>query len=177
MNRTSRPYWFRLLCVVCLFTAQSPATTAQGQKTAAEQLADLPRERIAIETRSARRHLFEAWRANTFAARAQGLMFIKDSEMRPDQAMIFVYEPAQRVSMWMKNTVLSLDMLFVDARGCVVTIHEMAKPGSLATIDSGVPVTLVVELRGGTVQEKGMRVGDRVRRLDFDGPREFTSCG
>jgi uncharacterized membrane protein (UPF0127 family) len=176
MNRRSRQYSLRLLCVVCLFTAQSPGATAQGMKSAGEYLASLPRERIAVETRSARRHLFEAWRAESYAARAQGLMFIKDSEMRPDQAMIFVYEPAQRVSMWMKNTLLSLDMLFVDSRGCVVTIHEQAEPGSQATIDSRVPVTLVVELRGGTVQEKGMRVGDSVRRLDRDAPREYPPC-
>ena len=54
--------------------------------------------------------------------------------------MIFIYDPPQHVSMWMKNTLLPLDMLFVDARGCVVTIKQNAKPGSLATIDSRVPV-------------------------------------
>jgi len=176
MNCIPRQHWLPLLTFACLLLTQGPAATAQGMKSAGHQLETLPRERIAVETRSARRHVFEAWRAESYFARAQGLMFVQDSEMRPDQAMIFVYEPAQRVSMWMKNTLLSLDMLFVDARGCVVTIHERAKPGSLATLDSVLPVTLVVELRGGTVQEKGMRVGDKVQRLDFAGPRESAPC-
>jgi uncharacterized membrane protein (UPF0127 family) len=78
--------------------------------------------------------------------------------------------------MWMKNTLLSLDMLFVDAGGCVVTIHEQAKPGSLATIDSRVPVTLVVELRGGTVADRDIRLGDRVLRIDAGWPRGTTAC-
>ena len=96
--------------------------------------------------------------------------------MRPDQAMIFVYEPPQHVAMWMKNTLLSLDMLFVDARGCIVTIKERAQPRSLATIESRVPVTLVVELRAGTVATHGIAVGDRVLRLDFDWPRVQPAC-
>ena len=55
--------------------------------------------------------------------------------------MIFIYESPQLVAMWMKNTLLPLDMLFVDARGCVVTIE--ARPAtSLATIESRVPMTL-----------------------------------
>ena len=88
-------------------------------------LSAFPRERIAIETRSARRHVFEAWRADTPQTRAQGLMFVPS--LRPDQAMIFVYEPPQHVGMWMKNTLIPLDMLFVDDDGCVVKVHERAR--------------------------------------------------
>jgi uncharacterized membrane protein (UPF0127 family) len=80
--------------------------------------------------------------------------------------MIFVYDPPQYVSMWMKNTLLSLDMLFADADGCVVTIKERATPLSLAGIRSGKRVTLVVELKAGTVAKHGIRVGDRVLRLE-----------
>ena len=103
-------------------------------------------------------------------------MYVEDAQMRPDQAMIFLYEPPQRVAMWMKNTLLSLDMLFVDARGCIVTIRERAEPRSLATIDSRVPVVLVVELKAGTVATRGIRVGDRVLRLDAGWPRTGAVC-
>jgi uncharacterized membrane protein (UPF0127 family) len=159
---------FCLACVVSASHADAPPGTLP--------LSAFPRERIAIETRASfRRPLFEAWRAETTAQKAQGLMHVPDAAMRPDQAMIFVYEPAQRVSMWMKNTLLSLDMLFVDRRGCIVTIRERAVPQSLATIDSREPVVLVVELKAGTIAAFGIGVGDRVLRLDAGWPPGHTT--
>jgi uncharacterized membrane protein (UPF0127 family) len=137
-------------------------------------LSAFPRERIAIETRSARRHVFEAWRADTPRTRVQGLMFVRG--LRPEQAMIFVYASPQVVGMWMKNTVIPLDMLFVDADGCVVKVHEHAEPGALETIASDDPVVLVVELAGGTAGSLGLRRGDRVVRPDAQWPRDPRPC-
>jgi uncharacterized membrane protein (UPF0127 family) len=158
----------RLLALV--FAALFVPADAGTDPSSRVPLSSFPRERIAVETQSIRRHLFEAWRAESPAAREQGLMFVEDREMRADQAMIFVYEPPQRVAMWMKNTLLPLDMLFVDARGCIVTIRERAQPGSLATIDSRVPVVLVVELKAGAVKQLGIKPGDRVVRIDAGWP-------
>ena len=137
-----------LLSTLCaLVPAAAPAAPAGTMP-----LSEFPRERIAIETRaSIRRHLFEAWRAETRRTQAQGFMFVEDAAVRPDQAMIFTYDPPELVTMWMKNTLLPLDMLFVDTRGCIVTIKQNARPGSLAQISSGVPVSLVVELKAGTM--------------------------
>lgn len=137
-------------------------------------LSSFPRERIAVETRSARRHLFQAWRADTPQTRAQGLMFVP--ELGADQAMIFVYTPAQQVGMWMMNTIIPLDMLFVDDGGCIVKVHERAEPGSTETISSGRPVVLVVELAGGTTAALGIAAGDRVLRLDAQWPRTPRPC-
>jgi uncharacterized membrane protein (UPF0127 family) len=95
-------------------------------------------------------------------------MFVKS--LGPDEAMIFVYDPAENVAMWMKNTFIPLDMLFVDTRGCVVTVKERAKPQSLDTIASGGPVALVVELNAGTAAARGIRKGDRVVRPDAGWP-------
>lgn len=140
-------------------------------------LSAFPREQIAIETKaSIRRHLFEAWRADSARTRAQGFMFVEDAAVRPDQAMIFTYEPPQHVAMWMKNTLLPLDMLFVDDRGCVVTIRQNAQPGSLKTIESGAPVVLVVELKAGMVAKHSIAVGDRVLRLDRNWPAQPAPC-
>ena len=140
-------------------------------------LSAYPRERIAVETRASfRRHLFEAWRAETPQTREQGFMFVEDRAVRPDQAMIFIYDPPQPVAMWMKNTLLPLDMLFVDERGCVVTIKQNARPGSLAEIRSGLPVSLVVELKAGTVAAQAIAVGDHVLRLDAGWPPAPPSC-
>jgi uncharacterized membrane protein (UPF0127 family) len=163
----------RLLLALCavlpLTLGAAPAGTVP--------LSAFPRERIAVETRASfRRHLFEAWRAETPQTREQGFMFVEDGAVRPDQAMIFIYDPPQYVAMWMKNTLLPLDMLFVDARGCVVTIKQNARPGSLATVESRVSVVLVVELKAGTVAAQGIAVGDRVLRLDASWPPVEQSC-
>jgi uncharacterized membrane protein (UPF0127 family) len=160
---------FALCAVLPLTLGAAPAGTVP--------LSAFPRERIAVETRASfRRHLFEAWRAETPQTREQGFMFVEEREVRSDQAMIFIYDPPQYVAMWMKNTLLPLDMLFVDQRGCVVTIKQNAKPGSLAQIESRVPVTLVVEFKAGTIAAQGMAIGDRVLRLDAGWPPEEQPC-
>jgi len=171
------PAFSRVALIIFACSWLAAPLQAAPDESSAIPLSAFPRERIAIATRSSfRQPVFDAWRADTAETRAQGLMFVEDGEMRPDQAMIFIYEPPQYVSMWMKNTRLSLDMLFVDANGCVVTIAERAEPGSLATINSRAPVVLVVELKAGTVAGRGIRVGDRVLRLDAGWPRESTAC-
>ena len=163
----------------CLLAAAGilPARTgADVRETDLEPLSEFPREPIVIETRSARRHELDAWRADTPRTREQGLMFV--TEMRADQAMIFVYDPPAYVSMWMKNTLLPLDMLFVNRYGCVVKVKHDARPGSLATISAGAAVTLVVELKGGVAATLGVDVGDRVQRPAVGWPASFVeqSC-
>ena len=163
----------RLLCMLCAVLPLSLDAAPAGTVP----LSAFPRERIAVETRASfRRHLFEAWRAETPQTREQGFMFVEERAVRSDQAMIFIYDPPQYVAMWMKNTLLPLDMLFVDQRGCVVTIKQNARPGSLATIASRVPVVLVVELKAGTVAAQGIAVGDRVLRLDAGWPADEVAC-
>ena len=162
--------------LLLLFCAALPLTMAAAP-AGTLPLSAFPRERIAIETRaSIRRQLFEAWRAETPQTREQGFMFVEDRAVRPDQAMIFTYDPPEHVAMWMKNTLLPLDMLFVDRHGCVVTIKQDAQPGSLATIGSRVPVSLVVELKAGTIAAQGIAVGDRVLRLDAGWPPTEQPC-
>jgi hypothetical protein len=169
--KLTRPLAAALLLASNLLASLAGAT---GPGDSIIPLSAFPREPIVIETRSARRHTFEAWRAESDATRTQGLMFVRD--IRPDQAMIFVYEPPQMVAMWMKNTLLPLDMLFVDAAGCVVrTVHD-ARPGSLETISAGAPVALVVELKGGTTRALGIDTGDRVRRPGADWPADGLPC-
>lgn len=160
-----------LLATLVLLAPPSPAA---GAREGVLPLSAFPTEPVVVETRSARRHEFRAWRAETDAEKMQGLMFVPDIE--PDQGMIFVYDPPQPVAMWMKNTLLPLDMLFVDAAGCVVRIERDARPGSLETIRSGAPVMLVVELKGGTAKALGIANGDRVRRPAFGWPPPGLPC-
>jgi uncharacterized membrane protein (UPF0127 family) len=166
----------RTFMIAMLLAALLPqgVGTAAAAGDAVIPLSAFPREAIVIETRSARRHSFEAWRADTPATREQGLMFVRD--MRPDQAMFFVYEPPQHVTMWMKNTLLPLDMLFVDEAGCVAKTVRDARPGSLDTISTDGQIALVVELKGGTAKALGIEAGDRVQRPDANWPDRGLPC-
>ena len=123
----------------------APLAAPAGTTSPLPPLSAFPRERIAVETRGARRHLFEAWRADTPDTRAQGLMFVKS--LRPEQAMIFVYEPAQHVGMWMKNTLIPLDMIFIRADGRIARIAENTEPMSRRIVSS---VTLKARARSET---------------------------
>ena len=76
--------------------------------------------------------------------------------------MLFVYEREQEISMWMKNTHVSLDMLFIRADGTVASIATDTKPLSLKSIHSGEPVTRVLELKAGTARRWGIKPGDRL---------------
>jgi uncharacterized protein len=169
---TTRRFMTAMLLAALLPQVVAPAAAA-GE--AVIPLSAFPREALVIETRSARRHSFEAWRAETPATLAQGLMFVRD--IRPDQAMIFVYDPPQHVAMWMKNTLLPLDMLFVDEAGCVAKTVRDARPGSLDMISAaGWQIALVVELKGGTTKALGIEVGDRVQRPHADWPDRGLPC-
>lgn len=99
----------------------------------------------------------------------QGLMFRKT--LAQDAGMLFLFPGLQTVNMWMKNTLIPLDMLFMDASGIVVDIHPMAEPLSEDLITSAVPALAVLELPGGTAARLGIEKGDHVLYSAFDGAR------
>ncbi|MEZ5945721.1 MAG: DUF192 domain-containing protein [Hyphomonas sp.] len=87
--------------------------------------------------------------------------------LAPDAGMIFDFGQPREASMWMKNTLIPLDMLFIDAKGKVVAIARNTVPGSLRTINPGVPVKSVLELAGGRTAELGIEPGDTVHHEIF----------
>jgi uncharacterized membrane protein (UPF0127 family) len=87
-------------------------------------------------------------------------MFV--TRMDPDEGMLFDFGRQGPVSMWMKNTPLSLDMLFVEADGRILRIERETRPLSTGTIPSGGNVLAVVELLAGTAERLGIEAGDRV---------------
>jgi uncharacterized protein len=76
--------------------------------------------------------------------------------------MLFDFKTPTPATMWMKNTLIPLDMLFVDGRGRIVNIYQRAVPQSLDTIAAAAPVRAVIELNGGTAARLGIKPGDRV---------------
>jgi uncharacterized protein len=105
-------------------------------------------------------HKFAVEVATTPAQMEQGLMFRRS--LAPDAGMIFDYRAPSMAAMWMKNTLIPLDMLFVDQRGLIINIHERAVPGSLDPIGAAAPARAVIELNGGTAARLGIKPGDRV---------------
>lgn len=98
--------------------------------------------------------------AQTLEQELYGLMFRK--YLAPDTGMIFIYTPDQTVSMWMKNTFIPLDMLFVRGDGSIATIAANAQPHDLTPIDSGEPVRAVIEINAGEAAQHGFTTGDKV---------------
>jgi len=105
-------------------------------------------------------HRFKVELAKTPAQMTQGLMF--RTSLAPDAGMLFDYQQPTAATMWMRNTLIPLDMLFVDAQGRIVNIHERAVPQSLDVIAAAEPVRAVIELNGGTAARLGIEPGDRV---------------
>ena len=102
------------------------------------------------------------------AQRSQGLMFRESLE--EDRGMLFDFGRPQRATMWMRNTYVPLDMLFIDEDGQITQIAANTQPLSDAVIASRAPVRAVLELRGGVSAKLGIRPGDRVIHPLFTDP-------
>jgi uncharacterized protein len=122
---------------------------------------------LAIESASGTLN-FEVELASTPEQRRQGLMFRES--LAADQGMLFDFGDAAPVTMWMRNTFIPLDMLFIDADGRIARIVADTEPLSDAVIGSGDPVRAVLELAAGTSAELGIAVGDRVVHPIFASP-------
>jgi uncharacterized membrane protein (UPF0127 family) len=131
-------------------------TLLPGAGRAAPELAPLT-----IETSAGLSLAFRVELARTEAERAQGLMYRE--KLAPDAGMLFIYPTDRPVAFWMKNTLIPLDMLFIQRDGTILSIVERAVPLSEATIPSGAPVAAVLEVNGGTVSHLGIKPGDHVR--------------
>ena len=104
--------------------------------------------------------------ATTEEEKRTGLMYRK--ELPEGRGMLFDFSPEQEVSMWMKNTYVSLDMIFIRADGRILRIADNTKPLSERIISSGGPVKAVLEVVAGTARKDGIAAGDRVASPLFD---------
>ena len=147
----------RLLAIATLALALVTAPTRA-------ELQSFERDELAIETAGGTQRIAVEL-AVTPAQRAQGLMYRE--RLPADAGMLFLYSAMQPVSMWMKNTLLPLDMLFIAEDGRIVRIAERAVPGSTATISSMQPARAVLELNGGTAARLKIQVGDRILYRTF----------
>ena len=89
--------------------------------------------------------------------------------------MLFVYESPRPLSFWMRNTLIPLDMLFIDSKGIVTHIHHMAKPLDETPIVGGLGIA-VLEINGGLAKSMGISVGTELRHQSFEKGDPSWSC-
>ena len=148
---------------LALFLASQPGSALAEDGVSAERAAWTKTAIVTLQTASGP-HRFNVEVMTTDAERARGLMYRRT--LASDAGMLFVYERPLPLFMWMKNTILSLDMVFFTTDGTVHHIERDAEPFSQMPISSEGEVLGVLELNAGTAAEIGLRVGDR---LDYPG--------
>lgn len=141
---------------------------AAGVASAGGMPEHLPRTDLLIVTTAGQRHAFRVRVATDPADRRRGLMFV--DVLADDEGMLFDNQVTGYASMWMKNTPLSLDMLFIREDGTISNIVPETIPFSRKTIVSWEPVRFVLELRGGTTERLGIEAGDFVVHPLFEKP-------
>lgn len=151
------------LALLCLALAPMAAAPVLAETVQAAPAA-VRREPLTIVSANGA-HAFSVEVMRDDASRARGLMFRRS--MPADQGMLFDFEVNQPVSMWMKNTYLPLDMVFIRADGTIARIAADTEPLSTQVIPSNEPVLSVLELNAGTAASLGLKPGDKVRHPLF----------
>ncbi len=127
-----------------------------------------PGPRVVVETDAGARHEVRVEVARTDPERMQGLMH--RSSLPPDAGMLVLFDESADHAFWMRNTLIPLDMIFIDDAGRVVGVVERAEPETTTTRSVGVPSRYVLEVNGGWARAHGVAAGDRVR---FEGVPRF----
>jgi uncharacterized membrane protein (UPF0127 family) len=144
-----------LFIVLLLALATFPAFSADDK---------MRREKLTLVTATGE-HVIDIEVAQTPEEKARGLMF--RTRMPEGTGMLFPFGEPQELSMWMRNTYVSLDMVFIRADGVVHRIESRTEPLSERIISSRGPVTAVLELAAGVASRLGLKAGDRVRHPLF----------
>ena len=149
--------------VALLFCALGQPAFAACSEDAVELRGDWGSARFAVDV------------ADDPQERAKGLMFVE--EMPAMKGMLFIYERPQPASFWMRNTLIPLDMLFLDETGTVTHIHENATPLDETPIPGGDAVLSVLEVNGGMAERLGIDVGSVLRHPDLPQDVAVWACG
>ena len=146
--------------IVMLAAAMLGVPAAHAQMGPIEDLAAFPSGKLVIADGKKAKREFQVWLADSQSRQAQGLMFVR--ELPTMRGMLFVHESPKPMNMWMKNTYIPLDMVFIDGHGRIQQIVENAVPHSLSIISSEAPALAVLEIGGGEAKRLGLHAGQRV---------------
>jgi uncharacterized protein len=135
------------------------AACAGASDRAGDPFPALEQSKVVAQTASGT-HEFAVWIAADDRSRQRGLMDVR--QLPPGQGMLFLFASPQEVAFWMKDTYLSLDLVFIAEDGTVVNVAPDARPLSLRPIESEGPVVAVLEIRAGSARRIGLKAGDRI---------------
>ncbi len=157
--------FLRLVIIVFILALPAPLSIP-GAVSGAEAQETFIWEDIAVITKAGGRHPFRVEIADTPSKRAQGLQGRKS--LSPGAGMLFDFKSPKPLFFWMKNTPVSLDMIFIGANGLIINIARQTTPLSLAVIPSAAPALAVLEIVGGQAGRLGIVKGDRVSHRIFE---------
>ncbi len=154
--------------VLRLLVITAIALPAAAQDGELENLDSFPRQSLTIDVgANGKKSLkFDVWLADTPRRQAQGLMFVRSLPQK--RGMLFVHEHPRPIGMWMKNTYIPLDMLFIDAEGRIQQIVENTTPHSLDVIRSNQPALAVLEIGGGEARRLAIKPGQTITHPAFN---------
>jgi uncharacterized membrane protein (UPF0127 family) len=153
--------WFLTLLTMLGFALAAPLLAQTGPL---EDLDSFPHGKLEIAV-GKKPLSFDIWVADTPQRMSQGLMFVRS--LPAQRGMLFVHESPKPVSMWMKNTYIPLDMVFIDSKGRIQQIVAQTTPHSLDIIRSKDPALAVLEIGGGEAQRLGLKPGQHVDHPAF----------
>ncbi len=160
MMKSPAPLRHFVLVVISLIVVAAAANACADGMPEQNYASAAETEVLRIVSQSGPEHLFNVEIAATPETITQGLMYRE--EMPQDHGMLFLFARESERSFWMRNTLIPLDMLFIDSMGVIRHIHENAIPLDETPISSNVPVQMVLELNGGSVAKFGIEPGDQV---------------
>ena len=161
-NRLSNILWtVAAMCLAAVLVWMSMHKAPQHH----EPLITFTRSQLQIERADGSKIDFDVEVAKTDEQQERGLMFRKN--LAPNAGMIFIWPEDQVINMWMKNTEIPLDMLFVAHDGKIVKVLANTVPFDLTNLSSDQPVRAVIEIGGGGADRQNIRVGDRINASEF----------
>jgi len=157
---TRKSYFHILLIILSSLLFYSPSALSKKNPRHLENLLGWKEGSVIIQTHANENVKFRVLIAKSNKERRQGLMHIES--MEEDQGMLFIFDPGRKVSMWMRNTPMTLDMIFIDRNGKIINIAENTIPYSTKGISSGGSINWVLEINGGLSNRMNINNGDIV---------------
>jgi uncharacterized membrane protein (UPF0127 family) len=155
-----------LLAFACQSHGANPSSSKKPTSVQTDVTAEdfvmpaLPKGTVVLEDKLGGRHRVDVEVAHTLSARTRGMMW--RTRLTDEQGMLFIFRGDRRLSFWMKNTLIPLDMIFIAADMKIVGFVERAEPKTLSPRGAEFPAMYVLEVRSGYVTDHALKTGTKV---------------